>query len=1226
MSATTKPAPIRLEDHKVPSMPTATKVRYGDGRILPVGGGLWLYRKAPMAPARDAKSHARALEVGDPIAAAFEEIAAETQYTTARRSMARSRYRPFHLLLVNLPRRYSPPEDSRISSTLQNWFAGERVQDRVLLMGTKLTDTLGGSDRSLRDAFDSVVTSLATAEVPMSDYAGDLEDVDGMLTRSGFTIPTPKDFHLAESWWAAGGSADATILPHADHLHVFRTVAGAQTAARLDVNSCKDWPTGIEGHHVLRMGSVHGLDLPFAAAKNSLSAWATSLLDRGAVMVSIRGKVEPSPITRKELRRQRERYLRDIHTARAEGRMDDQQQEEMLATLESVEGAYSSGKAFPTLVETSVVAAFTGQGKKRLDSLGSGTAFEVASMDNRQELALAESWLGSPARANPNLMDLPSSTVAYSGLPSLSTVGDARGINVGFTVHDRQEALMSATKSSDQDIYPIGAVVGSSGSGKLCSLSTILPTPTGYTTMGEVMPGQEVIGRDGRPVRVAAKSPVKKKPDLYRVSFSDGQSVLADYDHQWVVSDHRDRHGHTSAERNRALDAWTAAHAAADAVARTAGSYSGTHVSTAADLAQIMRGVSGTGIEDAARVVASLAMMDLAPLRDGHGRGGRGIYPTREALSALAGRIRQQYAVRPRTAVGERRMTTGEMLADGLHLPGGAVNFAIRIAAPLELPEICPPGDPYTVGARLAGGPGAPDAGISVAFLRASYDQRLALLQGLADAAGTVADRSGHVELTLTGQRLATDALELVRSLGIKATLTDAPATPEASTAGYRVAFTTAQPVFGREDSNARLPDQVPETSQWLYVASIEKVAAEPAACVTVDSTDRTYLVGRGMVPTSNTQFLAYSAFQYALEGRPVIVIDPKKGSDLSAAFGQDCTTYSLDSFAGSSGGLGGSGGTGVCDPLRFSKTPADGINTAVSVLHDVNVWPHGSRQNLEADLQAALKYGVAHGAKAIGTALQIAKADGEASAELADPILRQSRTDPMFGAIVGLDDKGEVLSASEGITYIRVGNANLELPPMGVDQASLGLTQRISAALIRMLVFGSAEALRDRRGVLMLDEAWVFLGAGAEEMERLGRLSRSLEVFPILFTQRVSDLLEANLTNHIARGIILHTKDPKEAEAAFRLFGVEPTQERMDFTTAPERIGKGGANWKSRKPLFTYDDRDNRTGLLRGAVGLYCDLDDRAVDVEIKIPPDFLAKASTNALDRAKREGRAVI
>src|SRR5699024_1621256 len=289
---------------------------------------------------------------------------------------------------------------------------------------------------------------------------------------------------------------------------------------------------------------------------------------------------------------------------------------------------------------------------------------------------------------------------------------------------------------------------------------------------------------------------------------------------------------------------------------------------------------------------------------------------------------------------------------------------------------------------------------------------------------------SGSVELALTNERLATDALELVRTLGIKASMTEGPAAytltdPETrqkvrkvTGTRYRVKFTTNQPVFRLQRKKALLPTTLRETSQWLYVESIEKVASEPAACITVESDDRTYLVGRGMVPTSNTQFLAYSAFQYALEGRPVIVIDPKKGSDLSEAFGEHCTTYSLDSFAGASGGLGGAGGTGVCDPLRFSKTPADGINTAVSVLHDVNLWPHGSRQNFEADRQAALKYGVAQGAKAIGTALQIAKRDGEASKELADPILRQAGNDPMFGAIVGLQDEGEVLSAAEGITY----------------------------------------------------------------------------------------------------------------------------------------------------------------------------------------------------------------
>src|SRR5699024_12846426 len=62
-------------------------------------------------------------------------------------------------------------------------------------------------------------------------------------------------------------------------------------------------------------------------------------------------------------------------------------------------------------------------------------------------------------------------------------------------------------------------------------------------------------------------------------------------------------------------------------------------------------------------------------------------------------------------------------------------------------------------------------------------------------------------------------------------------------------------------------------------------LASKPGACITVDSEDRTYLVGRGLVPTSNTQLMAFSAYQYAQEGRPVIVIDPKPGSDLRESF-----------------------------------------------------------------------------------------------------------------------------------------------------------------------------------------------------------------------------------------------------------------------------------------------------------------------------------------------------
>jgi len=43
--------------------------------------------------------------------------------------------------------------------------------------------------------------------------------------------------------------------------------------------------------------------------------------------------------------------------------------------------------------------------------------------------------------------------------------------------------------------------------------------------------------------------------------------------------------------------------------------------------------------------------------------------------------------------------------------------------------------------------------------------------------------------------------------------------------------------------------------------------------------------------------------------------------------------------------------------------------------------------------------------------------------------------------------------------------------------------------------VFGSAMALAGRGGVIHLDEAWVFLGAGKAEVERLGDGLADLEL-----------------------------------------------------------------------------------------------------------------------------------
>src|SRR5699024_7484700 len=63
------------------------------------------------------------------------------------------------------------------------------------------------------------------------------------------------------------------------------------------------------------------------------------------------------------------------------------------------------------------------------------------------------------------------------------------------------------------------------------------------------------------------------------------------------------------------------------------------------------------------------------------------------------------------------------------------------------------------------------DKHIPISYATASVQQRFELLRGLMDSDGTI-DAHGNCELSLSHQRLAEDALDLIRSLGIKASMT----------------------------------------------------------------------------------------------------------------------------------------------------------------------------------------------------------------------------------------------------------------------------------------------------------------------------------------------------------------------------------------------------------------------------------------------------------------------
>ncbi|WP_067884623.1 replicative DNA helicase [Nocardia vaccinii] len=73
------------------------------------------------------------------------------------------------------------------------------------------------------------------------------------------------------------------------------------------------------------------------------------------------------------------------------------------------------------------------------------------------------------------------------------------------------------------------------GVGKALALDTPLPTPSGWTTMGEVAVGDRLLDTRGRPTRVTAATEILTDRPCYEVEFSDGTVIVADAEHQWPI-------------------------------------------------------------------------------------------------------------------------------------------------------------------------------------------------------------------------------------------------------------------------------------------------------------------------------------------------------------------------------------------------------------------------------------------------------------------------------------------------------------------------------------------------------------------------------------------------------------------------------------------------------------------------------------------------------------------
>ncbi|MDN5860165.1 MAG: replicative DNA helicase, partial [Pseudonocardia sp.] len=393
--------------------------------------------------------------------------------------------------------------------------------------------------------------------------------------------------------------------------------------------------------------------------------------------------------------------------------------------------------------------------------------------------------------------------------------GLAQGVPTGFTDLD---SLTSGLHAGQMVV-----VAARPGLGKALALDTPLPTPAGWTTMGKVAVGDELIGADGEPTRVVEATDTLYGRACYEVEFSDGSVIVADARHQWLTDTRASRRSVRDAAarggRPRILPAVRTTEQIAATLRCTTSDFRLNH---SVDTAQPMRlppakllvepYTLGVWLGDGTTAAATYTSADPEIAQ----------FVRAEGYRFAAAHARLRYTIR---MPEERRCAA-------CHLRHGTVQGRLRTLGVL--------------GAKH----------IPIAYQRASEGQRRALLAGLLDTDGTVTS-TGNIQFSVTNHRLAEDVRELVSGLGYRCSMTTRSVPgrrPETSTA-YTVNFTCQDEVF-RLDRKRFLHKERSagqHRRRPRYIVDVRLVPSVPVRCVEVANSDHLYLAGRSMIPTHNS-------------------------------------------------------------------------------------------------------------------------------------------------------------------------------------------------------------------------------------------------------------------------------------------------------------------------------------------------------------------------------------
>ena len=349
--------------------------------------------------------------------------------------------------------------------------------------------------------------------------------------------------------------------------------------------------------------------------------------------------------------------------------------------------------------------------------------------------------------------------------------------------------------------------------GKQLDIDTLIPTPDGFTRMGDLKPGDTVFDENGKQCHVVAKSEIDDTEQAYRLTFRDGSFIVAGERHLWDCD-------YIYGKPKRVQ--WTTG----EIYQRTMRCRDHYRDNPAQRDRSIIR------IPVANAIQTAEAELPVDPYLYGYWLGNGN-------------------AMKPEITV--RDCDVEDIISFIPYTPHNRYPQKCGGSEILKYTEL----KPVLLDSFR-------EKRIRPEYLRASEEQRWALLQGLMDSDGCIGERKGQSVYVSTIKELTESVRELLWSLGIKNAVKAEPSTRYGWPTGeilYVIRFTTFhdQPTSRLVRKTLRQRIRTKKTrSNFHYLMNIEPLDHPvKMQCIQVDSPSHQYLAGPSMVPTHNSELAA---------------------------------------------------------------------------------------------------------------------------------------------------------------------------------------------------------------------------------------------------------------------------------------------------------------------------------------------------------------------------------